>query len=466
MTNNTNKLTNGAGFITKSVNNLDNYYTKTSIDSLISTKLERTTASTLPTSGAGNTIYMIPKSTVETNNGYDEYMYLSSKWEKIGDSKVDLSNYYQKTETSSKTEITNALNEKAASNHNHDSAYAAKTHTHEYLPLSGGTVTGGTTFSGGGFGTELIVKRGDATNGAAIQFRGTGEVYGYIGTSSAKQPTWYDAAKTAYTILHAGNSAHTHNYLPSGAGAITASTGVLSVGNANTQYHLVMGTGSTYGWFDVRNSANTMVNAFQMHPDRTVFSKPITASVFRGNVSGTATSAVNADTVDGKHASDFAVAGHNHDSAYAAKSHTHTSSEISDILKATAVADLGWDTTANQQKALAMSKIAYWNGAYSSTSSNLAYCNKGAFGTMATQNTTSYSTATQVNTALAGKSDTGHTHSYVPLGGGTMTGSLKNSSADAGNKAKISSSSIEVVNGKAIYNYIEDKLSYNITITI
>ena len=31
-----------------------------------------------------------------------------------------------------------------------------------------------------------------------------------------------------------------------------------------------------------------------------------------------------------------------------------------------------------------MSAIAYWNGRYSSTASNLAYCNKGAFGTMAT----------------------------------------------------------------------------------
>lgn len=31
----------------------------------------------------------------------------------------------------------------AASNHNHDSVYAAKSHTHSYLPLSGGIMTGG-----------------------------------------------------------------------------------------------------------------------------------------------------------------------------------------------------------------------------------------------------------------------------------------------------------------------------------
>jgi hypothetical protein len=40
-----------------------------------------------------------------------------------------------------------------------------------------------------------------------------------------------------------------------------------------------------------------------------------------GNLSGYATSAGNADTVDGKHASDFAAASHSH--SYAASSHTH-----------------------------------------------------------------------------------------------------------------------------------------------
>lgn len=39
----------------------------------------------------------------------------------------------------------------------------------------------------------------------------------------------------------------------------------------------------------------------------------------------------NADTVDGKHASDFAEAGHNHDSDYAAAEHDHTVSDITDF---------------------------------------------------------------------------------------------------------------------------------------
>lgn len=44
---------------------------------------------------------------------------------------------------------------------------------------------------------------------------------------------------------------------------------------------------------------------------------------------------------------------------------------------------LDWGT--NNEYLVAKSALAYWNGAYSGTASNLAYCNKGAFGTMATK---------------------------------------------------------------------------------
>jgi len=39
---------------------------------------------------------------------------------------------------------------------------------------------------------------------------------------------------------------------------------------------------------------------------------------------------------------------------------------------------------------LTKNAIAYWNGAYAGTSSNLAYCNKGAFGTIITKSTSDY----------------------------------------------------------------------------
>ena len=47
--------------------------------------------------------------------------------------------------------------------------------------------------------------------------------------------------------------------------------------------------------------------------------------------------------------------------------------------------------TDGNAKVIMKSALAYWNGAYSGTNSNLAYCNKGAFGTLATKNSLSAS---------------------------------------------------------------------------
>jgi hypothetical protein len=55
---------------------------------------------TLPTKDISTTtIYLVPKSTTQTHNVYDEYIYVSSAWELIGTTQVDLSNYYTKTQT-------------------------------------------------------------------------------------------------------------------------------------------------------------------------------------------------------------------------------------------------------------------------------------------------------------------------------------------------------------------------------
>ena len=44
-----------------------------------------------------HTIYLVPK-TGETNDVYDEYVYINSAWEMVGNTQVDLSNYVQKTD--------------------------------------------------------------------------------------------------------------------------------------------------------------------------------------------------------------------------------------------------------------------------------------------------------------------------------------------------------------------------------
>lgn len=85
-------------------------YTKEQTDSAIksaianSGHLKRTIVTQLPEASAADehTIYMIKKSSPDGTNAYDEYMVVNEsgtkKLEKVGDSKVDLTNYATKTE--------------------------------------------------------------------------------------------------------------------------------------------------------------------------------------------------------------------------------------------------------------------------------------------------------------------------------------------------------------------------------
>lgn len=54
---------------------------------------------TLPETGETDTIYLVKKDNPGEQNLYDEYVYTDTGWEHIGDTSVDLSDYYTKTET-------------------------------------------------------------------------------------------------------------------------------------------------------------------------------------------------------------------------------------------------------------------------------------------------------------------------------------------------------------------------------
>ena len=100
-----------------------------------------------------------------------------------------------------------------------------------------------------------------------------------------------------------------------------------------------------------------------------------------------------------------------------------------------AVGTSGWSNASIDGNIIPdMSFIAYWNGAYSGTSSNLAYCNKGAFGSFAIKNSLAFSELTSKPTTISGYGITdAYTKSqvdaiaakYLPLTGGTLTGQLK-----------------------------------------
>lgn len=64
----------------------------------------------------------------------------------------------------------------------------------------------------------------------------------------------------------------------------------------------------------------------------------------------------------------------------------------------TAAGPSGWkDVTTDQGYVPDMAFMAYWNGAYSGSSSNLAYCNIGAFGTIVTKNAGDYAAASHTH---------------------------------------------------------------------
>lgn len=110
---------------------------------------------------------------------------------------------------------------KSDSGHNHDN---------RYLKLTGGTLSGTLAISTSNFG-GLIIQRNDATNGAAIQFKGSSNVYGYIGFNNASKNAqllrWNSAADAAFSILDTSTT-----YVKSNKGYING-TEITQVNNAN-----------------------------------------------------------------------------------------------------------------------------------------------------------------------------------------------------------------------------------------
>ena len=87
---------------------LTNYYTKTQIDETVGDLENKISAipkfnilvvQTLPTTDISTTtVYLVPSDNPKTGNIFEEYIYVNNQWELLGSQKIDLSNYYTKTE--------------------------------------------------------------------------------------------------------------------------------------------------------------------------------------------------------------------------------------------------------------------------------------------------------------------------------------------------------------------------------
>lgn len=93
-------LTNDEAFIDNTVANLVNYYTKTEVNELIGdiATIQVSVVESLPSTGSSNIIYLVAKTTADgEQNIYDEYLWTGTKFERIGDTTIDLTNYLTKT---------------------------------------------------------------------------------------------------------------------------------------------------------------------------------------------------------------------------------------------------------------------------------------------------------------------------------------------------------------------------------
>lgn len=103
---------NATGFITASVDNLVNYYTKTEtytqeeVNALIGqiSTISFEVVDVLPQTGEANKIYLVPATEGQSQNGYDEYIYVNESWEKIGSTDIDLSQYATNASVDAKLE--------------------------------------------------------------------------------------------------------------------------------------------------------------------------------------------------------------------------------------------------------------------------------------------------------------------------------------------------------------------------
>ena len=90
-----------------SFDDLEEYATKEYVENEIATFDFIKVVDALPETGLDNRIYFVPKADTQTQDLFDEYVWVNNAWEWVTTKQleVDLTPYYKKTETYSKTEV-------------------------------------------------------------------------------------------------------------------------------------------------------------------------------------------------------------------------------------------------------------------------------------------------------------------------------------------------------------------------
>jgi len=273
-------VTAGTNPTTLSGYGITDTYTGAQIDSKISSAvanadhLKRTIVNTLPSVDAADehTIYMVPKASGAvgsgTNNGYDEYMLIVSgstkKFEKIGDSAVDLTNYATKAYADQSE--ADALSAAKTYANGLAKNYATASHSHNAISMYGSNTINNTA-------NDTTTKWGSYNNSIhfysnAKQLTDQPSQYGFLhniskGDAEVHQ-VWYEQASGS--VYHRGGNA---------SGWAGSWRQFLDTGNYNSYVPTKTGGGASGTWgINITGKATTAGTA------------DVASSVAWSNVSG------------------------------------------------------------------------------------------------------------------------------------------------------------------------------------
>lgn len=261
-----------AGYITKAVSDLTNYYkksetyTQAEVNNLISAipKFAISVVESLPTGNISTTtIYLLKTSTTETGNLYTEYIYVNSTWEKLGTQTLDLSGYATTSalsaglsgkvdKVSGKGLSTNDLT--SALKTNYDAAYTHSTSTHartDATKVEKSSTNGNIIING----TETNVythPSGTNPHGTTKSDVGLGNVGNFKAVSTVANQGLSDTEKAnARSNIGAGSSSFSGSY-----NDLTNKPTIPSVGNGTVT---ITQNGTSKGTFTMNQSGNTTI---------------------------------------------------------------------------------------------------------------------------------------------------------------------------------------------------------------
>lgn len=266
--------------------------------------------------------------------------------------------------------------------------YNSSTADSRYVKKAGDTMSGVLTIDTTNFGA-LIIKRNDDTNGASIQFRGKSNVYGYIGLNNSTKDKqflrWNSDTSKTYIILDTSST-----YVSGGKGIINGTT-ITQVDNATNSTNSTNSTNARklVNWYPTRpTSLNTQFGDGSLR-------------IFYATSS----------TTEGKSPSDATVLHLAWDNNGGWDSQLGISAPSGRIYSRAQSAGTwkSWKTLAFTTDIPTSLKNPY------ALTISLNGASQGPYDGSAAKNI-------NITPSSIGASSSNHTHSYLPLSGGTMTG--------------------------------------------